>query len=140
VLGQLSRDSQHVCRLPCEHVLIVLQELDEHAFLFIVEAGADDCSLAFIKESKNDPFSFFNRSHRGRSRSFIRGDREIFILQSVIGMLGRGYRGPGSESRLNGTLKALCGALEVDVHGDNPLRPWHLEYHVRVVWNSHEFR
>jgi hypothetical protein len=51
LLGQFSRDSRHVRRLPCEHVLIVLQELDERAFLFIIEAGADDCSLEFIKES-----------------------------------------------------------------------------------------
>jgi hypothetical protein len=51
MLGQLSRDSQHVRRLPCEHIPIVLQELDERAFLFVIEAGADDCSLAFIRES-----------------------------------------------------------------------------------------
>jgi hypothetical protein len=49
LLDQFSRDSQHVRRLPCEHISIALQELDERAFLFVVEAGADDCSLAFIK-------------------------------------------------------------------------------------------
>jgi hypothetical protein len=55
VLGQLSRDSRHVRRLPCKHVLIVLQKLDECAFLFVVEDGTDDRSLAFIRESKIDP-------------------------------------------------------------------------------------
>jgi hypothetical protein len=44
-----------------------------------------------------------------------------------------GHRGPDGEGHLNGTQKAFCGALEVGVHGDNPLRPWHLTYHVRVV-------
>jgi hypothetical protein len=71
--------------------------------------------------------------------SFIRGDREIFILQSAIGLRGKGYRGPGGESRLDGAPKAFCSALEVGAHGDNPFWPWHLEYHVHVVWNSHEF-
>jgi hypothetical protein len=50
-----------------------------------------------------------------------------------------GLQGPDSESYLNGTPKAFRGTLEVDEYGDNPLRPWHLEYHVRVVWNGHEF-
>jgi hypothetical protein len=51
VLDQFSRDSRHVRRLPYEYIPIVLQELDERTFLFVVEAGADDCSLAFIRES-----------------------------------------------------------------------------------------
>jgi hypothetical protein len=48
VLGQFSQDSRHVRRLPCKYIPIFLQELDERAFLFDVEAGTDDCSLAFI--------------------------------------------------------------------------------------------
>jgi hypothetical protein len=139
VLGQLSQDSRHVHRLPCEHISIVLQELDKRAFLFVVEAGADDCSLAFIRESQIDPFSFFSRPHRGHSQSFIRGDCEVFVHQLAISLCGKSYRGPGSESRLNGTPKTFHGALEVGTHGDDPLRPWHLEYHIWVVWNCHEF-
>jgi hypothetical protein len=123
VLGQFSWDSRHVRRLPCEHIPIVLQELDERAFLFVLEARADDCSLAFIRESQIDPFSFFSRPLRGCSLGFIRGHHEIFILQSTIGLWGKGYRGLGSESRLDGAPKAFCGALEVGTHGDNPLRP-----------------
>jgi hypothetical protein len=79
VLGRLSQDSRHVCRLPCEHIPIILQELDERAFLFVVEAGTDDCNLVFIIESQIDPFSFFSWLHRDRSRSFIRRDREVFV-------------------------------------------------------------
>jgi hypothetical protein len=139
VLSQFSRDFWHVHRLPCEYISIVLQELDERPFLFDVEAGPDDCSLAFIRESQIDPFSFFSRSHRGHNLSFVRGDHDIFIIQSVIRLCGMGYRGPDSESHLDGALKAFRGALEVDAHCDNSLRSWHLEYHVWVVWNSHEF-
>jgi hypothetical protein len=36
VLGHLSWDSWDVHRLPCEHVSIVLQKLDERAFVFAV--------------------------------------------------------------------------------------------------------
>jgi hypothetical protein len=48
-----------------------LQKLDERTFLFVVQAGADDGSLAFISESQVDPFSFFSRPHRGRGLSFV---------------------------------------------------------------------
>jgi hypothetical protein len=52
VLGQFSRNSRHICRLPCEYVLVILQEPDERAFLFIIKAETDDGSLALIKESR----------------------------------------------------------------------------------------
>jgi hypothetical protein len=61
VLGQFSWDSQHIRRLPCEYVLVILQEPDERAFLFLVQVGADDGSLAFISEPKVDPFHLLNR-------------------------------------------------------------------------------
>jgi hypothetical protein len=54
--------------------------------------------------------------------SFVRGDCEIFILQSTASLCGKGYRGLGSESRLDGAPKAFYDALEVGAHGDNPLR------------------
>jgi hypothetical protein len=94
VLGQLSRDSRHVRRLPCEHVPIVLQELDERAFLFFIEAGTDDRGLAFIKESKVDSFSFFSRSHRGHAEASFEG----IVKSSCTGLpstcAGRAIEGP----------------------------------------------
>jgi hypothetical protein len=107
---------------PCKHIPIVLQELDERAFLFAVEAGTGDCSLAFIRESEVDSFGFFGRTNRGRNRGFIRRDCKIFFHWLAINLCGKGYRGLGSESRLNGTPKAFRGALEVSTHGDDPLR------------------
>jgi hypothetical protein len=32
VLGQLSRDSRHIRRLPCEYVSVILQKLDERCW------------------------------------------------------------------------------------------------------------
>jgi hypothetical protein len=120
VLGQFSRNSWHVRRLPCEYIPIILQEPDERAFLFVVEDGPDDGSLAFIRESQINPFSFFSRPHRGRGLSFVRGNCDTFFLQSVVRLCGKGYRGPGGESYLDGAPKAFHGTLEADAHGDNP--------------------
>jgi hypothetical protein len=130
VLGQLSRDSRHICRLPCEHISIVLQELDNRTFLFVVEAETDDCGLAFIRESEVDSFSSFSRSHRGCGRCFIRMDCKTFFCWFVSSLCVKGYRGPDSESRLYGTLEAFDGTLEIDTHSDDPLRTRHLEYHI----------
>jgi hypothetical protein len=60
-----------------------LQKLDERAFLFIVQAGADDGSLAFISEPQVDPFSFFSRPHRGHGLSFICRCRKVFLTLRV---------------------------------------------------------
>jgi hypothetical protein len=90
VLDQLSRDSWHVCRLSCEHVSIVLQELDEHAFLFVVEAGTDDHGLAFIRESEVDSFSFFSWPHRGHGRGFIRKDCKILLYRLAVNLYRKG--------------------------------------------------
>jgi hypothetical protein len=79
VLGQFSRDSRHIRRLPCEYVSVILQKLDERAFLFVVQAGADDGSLAFISEPEVDSLHFLSRSHRGHGLRFIRRYREVFL-------------------------------------------------------------
>jgi hypothetical protein len=79
VLGQFSWDSRHIRRLPCEYVSVILQELDERTFLFVVQARADDGSLAFISEPEVDSFCLLSWPHRGHGLSFIRRYREIFL-------------------------------------------------------------
>jgi hypothetical protein len=56
-----------------------LQKLDERAFLFVIQAGADDGSLVLIGEPEVDSLGFFGRLHRGHGLSFIRGHREVFL-------------------------------------------------------------
>jgi hypothetical protein len=80
VLGQFSRDSQHIRRLPCEYVPVILQEPNERAFLFVIKAGADDDSFALIRESQINPLSLFSRPYRGHGLSFIGGYRETLLL------------------------------------------------------------
>jgi hypothetical protein len=79
VLDQFSRDSRHIRRLPCEYVSVILQKLDERAFLFVIETGTDDSSFALVGEPKIDSLGFFSRPHRGHGLSFIRGYREVFL-------------------------------------------------------------
>jgi hypothetical protein len=48
-----------------------LQKLDEHAFLFVIQARADDGGLAFISESEVDSFRFLSQPHKGHGLGFI---------------------------------------------------------------------
>jgi hypothetical protein len=79
VLGQFSRDSRHIRRLPCEYVSVILQKPNERAFLSVIQARTDDSSLALIGEPEVDSLGFFSRPHRGHSLSFIRGYHEVFL-------------------------------------------------------------
>jgi hypothetical protein len=139
VLGQFSRDSRHIRRLPCEYVSVVLQKPDERAFLFIVQAGADDGSLVFISKPQVDPFSFFSRPHRGHGLSFVRRCCKVF-LRLRVRLRRRSRRRFGGEGRLDSHSETFCGALEVSTHSYDSLWSWHLQYHVRVMRDGHEFR
>jgi hypothetical protein len=79
VLGQFSRDSRHIHRLPCEYVSVILQKLDERAFLFVIQAGADDGSLALVSEPEVNSFCFLSRPHRGHDLSFIHRYCKVFL-------------------------------------------------------------
>jgi hypothetical protein len=79
VLGQFSRDSRHIRRLPCEYVSVILQEPDKRAFLYVVKAGADDGSLAFISEPQVNPLCLLSWPHRGHSLSFVRRYCEVSL-------------------------------------------------------------
>ena len=46
VLGVLPRNTRHVLWGPCEDIQILMEEVDELPFLFVVEAGAHDNVLA----------------------------------------------------------------------------------------------
>jgi hypothetical protein len=126
VLGQFSRDSWHIRRLPCEYISVILQEPDECAFLFVIKAGTDDGGLMLISESQIDPLSIFSRPYRGHDLSFIGGYCETLLLRPGVRLRWKSCRGPSSESYLNGSPKALCGALEVIAHSNDSLRSRHL--------------
>jgi hypothetical protein len=59
--------------------LSYLPETGRHAFLFVIQVGADDGSLAFVSESEVDSLCLLSRPHRSHDLSFIRGYREVFL-------------------------------------------------------------
>jgi hypothetical protein len=121
VLDQFSRESRHIHRLPCEYVSVILQEPDKRAFLFVIEAGADDGGLVFISEPQVDPCCLLSRPHRGHDLSFIRGYREV-SLRLCVRLRGGSRWWSSSEGRLDSSPKAFRSALVVSAHGDDPLR------------------
>jgi hypothetical protein len=138
VLGQFSRDSRHICRLPCEYIPIILQEPDKRAFLFVIKIGTDDGSLELISKSQIDPLGLFSWPYRGYNLSFIIGHCETLLFRPGVCLCEGSGRGPSSEGCLDGSPKALRGSLEVSAHNNDSLRSWHLQYLVRVVRNGHE--
>ena len=52
MLGEFSRDPWHVRWLPCKNVLILADELDEHAFLFIRQMRPNDELLGGVAWGK----------------------------------------------------------------------------------------
>ena len=42
MLSQLPGNTRHVRRLPCKNVPVLMDELDERAFLFRIQVGTDD--------------------------------------------------------------------------------------------------
>jgi hypothetical protein len=70
--------------------------------------------------------------------SFVRRYCEV-SLRLCICLHGGSRRWFSSEGRLDSYSETFRDALEASTHGDDPLWPWHLQYHVRIVQNGHEF-
>jgi hypothetical protein len=51
VLGNLSRNPLHVGGFPFEHIEVLFEEVDEHAFLFRIERHPDTKCAAIIRDS-----------------------------------------------------------------------------------------
>ena len=54
MLDHLSWDSRHVGRFPSEDILVCLEEGDERAFLFVIEACPDQGRLGRIRRVERD--------------------------------------------------------------------------------------
>ena len=48
MLGEFRQDTRHVLGGPCEDVAILMEEIDELAFLFAVKASAYDSVLLWV--------------------------------------------------------------------------------------------
>jgi hypothetical protein len=92
----------------------------------------------FIIEPKVDPFRLLSLPDRGISLSFVRRYCEVSLRLRVCLRGGR-RRWFSSEVHLDSYLETFRGALKVSTHGDDTLWPWHLQYHIRIMRNGHEF-
>ena len=143
VLGVLPWDTRHVLGGPCEDIPILTEEVDELAFLFVVEAGAYDNVLAAARV-------FWVELHflgllgglegglvgrlRGRDRRSrglaCQGDDPVELAPLL-----------GNDQRL-GQLCAVSGALQglavIAGDGDEALGTRHLHLQIRVMGNRHE--
>src|SRR5688500_5254239 len=70
--------------------------------------------------------------------SFISRYRETF-LRLRVRRSRRNRRWLGGEGCLNGHSETLCGTLEVGTHSYDSSWSRHLQYHVCIVRNGHEF-
>ena len=62
MLGDLPKYARHVRRLPCEDVMVVVQEVDEVAFLFGRELGPDPNRLGWVGGVDSHCLGFLERA------------------------------------------------------------------------------
>jgi hypothetical protein len=120
----------NMSRLSCKNRTSALSYLSSRMELMM--------AIAFISEPKVDPFRLLSRPHRGHGLSFVHRYCEV-SLRLCVRLRGGIHRWFSSEGRLDSYSETFRGALEISAHGDDPLWPWHLQYHVRIMWHGHEF-
>jgi hypothetical protein len=64
---------------------------------------------------------------------------EGIVKPSSAGLCWKSNRGSDRESCLYSTLEVLDDTLEISTNGDDPLRTRHIDYHVWVMRDGHEF-
>ena len=61
VLGELPRNTRHVFGGPCEDIPILMEEVDELAFLFAVEDSPYDSKLLRVRRVQDDLLGLLSR-------------------------------------------------------------------------------
>src|SRR4051812_6865614 len=64
VLSELPRHTRHIFGRPCEDVPILTEQIDERAFLFVVQAGADGDALGGVSWVERDLAGLLGRLER----------------------------------------------------------------------------
>jgi hypothetical protein len=128
VLGNIPRYAGHVRGIPCKHLGVRVEKVDEHCFLFGVELGADPDLLAGVVARVE-----------GDGLNRLRWFEVAGVALRIRHLLGEALQ-VGDEG-LN-VLHALHVAfVRVSVHGsdgDDPVGARHLELEVGVVGDGHE--
>ena len=61
MLGEFRRDTRHVLGGPCKDVAILMEEIDELAFLFAVEVCTYDSVSLWVLRVQGYPLGLFGR-------------------------------------------------------------------------------
>ena len=136
MLGDLPQDGWHIQGFPCKDVFVVVEEVDERAFLFGGESGTNaylfTLGAAGVHEDLIGALCRFERPGR-----FLRVGRFFGDLFPEGGKLSGGDYYCSVATAFD---FALVSALEGGVDGDDPMGARHLQLKVRIVGDSHELR
>ena len=134
VLGDFPRYSRHVRGLPREYVKIHTKEVDDRAFLFGGELGANSHGVPLIVH--HDHLGVFVRLEG--ALDFL---RFLGVVGSCLGHeVGQELLGLDEGRGVADTLLvALEGVLVGGVDGDDPLRAGDLEFKIGVVRDGMNF-
>ena len=134
MLGDFPRYAWHVRGTPHKHISICTENVDEHYFLFGVEAGTDPQCPAFRGlRVEEDELGHLRRLEAPGAALGV-GD----ILSKAIKVGDQGHYLHHGLGLLNALNVALAGVLAHHADGDDTVGSWHLEFEVGVVGEGHE--
>ena len=124
----------HVRRTPCKHVSVCTEKVDEHRFLFGVEARADPQRLAFRGLGvEEDELGLLRRLE---APGVTLGVGDVLVAVTKVG--DDGQRLSQCLYLLNAFYVALVGVLARRADGDDAVWARHFELEVSVVGDDHE--
>jgi hypothetical protein len=139
VLNQLPRNSMLAIMLPCEDVLIFLEEFDEHEFLFSIQTIAYVSNLIRLVRRQWNRLAecvlrldgHLGSLGLGHDRVWVGLDQGLLQLLELCGCCQ-------SVSCLATLPIAIKSPLNVSPDRDDTTRPWHLQDQVGVMWDCLE--
>jgi hypothetical protein len=139
MLNQLSRNSRHVSRLPCEDVPIFLEEFDVRVFLFRIQAIAYVSNLGWLLRGQQNCLAECLLRLDGRLRCLGLGHDRVWegLSQGLLQLLEL-CRCCQSVSCLTTLPIIVKIPLNVSPDRDDAMRHWHLQDQVGIMWDCHK--
>ena len=134
MLGDFPRYARHVRGTPHKHISVCVEKVDEHYFLFGVEARTDPQRPTFRGVGvEEDELGLLHRLEAPGMALRV-GD----VLSEAVEVGDQGHCLHYSLGLLEALDVALVGVLARHADSDDAVGSWHLELEVGVVGDSHE--